>query len=407
MLYILKPLLRRPLTPALVVLQVALACAIGCNLLFLLRQQMAPLLASDGIADPAHVVLLYHITPRGVPWNAAALSGLEDQLRMIDGVSSVSYAAMPLLGSMQVAADVYGSDRRRTANPTIYIGDHLRGTLGLKLVAGRHFTAAEQATTLGTDMGFAVPGPVILTRSLADRLFPGGQALGRMIHYVGAPGGRIVVGIVDHLVRNASGNDYGNLGYAMLFPGVPQRWPSPQFVARVDTPDTGRTCRALVEAVKADFGPDLLAQDAPQCTTYAQLHDAAMAAPRAAVMLFGGMALVVLVVALSGIVGMTGNWVRQRRRWIGVKRALGARRADIVRELLGENLIVIGSGVLLGAVGACALNLWLMWAYAFSRLPLTYLPAGALLLLVLGQLAALLPALRAARIPPVAAMRGS
>jgi putative ABC transport system permease protein len=130
-----------------------------------------------------------------------------------------------------------------------------------------------------------------------------------------------------------------------------------------------------------------------------------LATSRAAVWLLSGVSLVVLIVALAGIMGLTAYWVQQRTRQIGIHRALGARRGDILRHLQWENLLVVGLGVALGMIVAFAVNLWLMRHYELARLPWTYLPLGAVLLLLLGQIAVLGPALRASRVPPVVATR--
>ena len=143
----------------------------------------------------------------------------------------------------------------------------------------------------------------------------------------------------------------------------------------------------------------------PVYDMYASLRDRALAKSRAAVWLLAGVTLVVLIVTVAGILGMTAYWVEQRTRQIGIRRALGARRRDIMRDLQWENLLVVGMGSMLGLLVACVINLWLMHHYELPRLPWIYLPVGAGLLLVLGQLAVLGPALRAARVPPVVATR--
>ncbi|MGH9438755.1 MAG: ABC transporter permease, partial [Terriglobia bacterium] len=98
-----------------------------------------------------------------------------------------------------------------------------------------------------------------------------------------------------------------------------------------------------------------------------------LAQPRAAVWLLSGVTLIVLIVTLTGIMGMTGYWVQQRTRSIGIRRALGARRKDILRETLVENLLVVAAGVVLGLLAAYGINLWLMRHYELLRLPWTYL----------------------------------
>jgi putative ABC transport system permease protein len=115
---------------------------------------------------------------------------------------------------------------------------------------------------------------------------------------------------------------------------------------------------------------------------------------------------VLLVVTALGIAGLASFWVGQRRRTIGVRRALGATRADILRYFLAENFLLATAGIALGMVLAYGINLFLMRHYELPRLPAAYLPVGTLALWLIGQLAVLAPALRAAAVSPVVATRG-
>jgi putative ABC transport system permease protein len=112
-----------------------------------------------------------------------------------------------------------------------------------------------------------------------------------------------------------------------------------------------------------------------------------------------------LLVTALGIVGLTSFWVQQRRKQIGIRRAIGATRADILAYFQTENFLIVSGGIGIGMVLAFALNIALMNYYELPHLPLYYLPLGALVLWVLGQLAVLGPALRAAAVPPVVATR--
>jgi putative ABC transport system permease protein len=121
--------------------------------------------------------------------------------------------------------------------------------------------------------------------------------------------------------------------------------------------------------------------------------------------LMGVVSVVLLIITAAGIVGLTSFWVGQRRKQIGVRRALGARKRDILSYFLTENFLISLGGVLLGAVLAIAMNLWMAQHYEMQRLSLLYLLAGIVALLLLGQGAVLAPALRASRISPVEATR--
>jgi putative ABC transport system permease protein len=121
--------------------------------------------------------------------------------------------------------------------------------------------------------------------------------------------------------------------------------------------------------------------------------------------LMGIISVVLLTITAAGIVGLTSFWVGQRRRQIGVRRALGATRGDILGYFLTENLLIGIGGVLAGVVLAFGINLWMVSQFETVRLPLAYVASGVVLLLLLGQGAVLAPAVRASHVSPVEATR--
>ncbi len=409
MRHIIKPLFRHRLMPLLVALQVAIACAIACNALFLLQQKLVPVMASDGVGHPARLLMALNIAPRGKPWPPSRLLEVEAALRAVPGVASVSVAgSLPMETLTSFNGDMIGERTGIEANTAVYIGDHLLDTLDLDLVAGRDFSAVEQAVQ-HKGAGLGEDGPVIVTRALAERLFPDGHALGQVIR-IGKQadaGQRTVVGVVAHLMRNNLGQDNRHdIDFSMLMPGIPGNWPMPIFGVRAaSTANMERVRKAVATTIERELGADLVQGFKPRYEMYSGMRDSMLAAPRAAVWLLSGVSLVVLIVALVGIMGLTSYWVQQRTRQIGVRRALGARRIHILREVQLENLLVVGAGIAFGMVLAYVVNLWLMRHFELPRLPWDYLPMGAVLMLVLGQLAVLSPALRAAAVPPVVATR--
>ena len=112
-----------------------------------------------------------------------------------------------------------------------------------------------------------------------------------------------------------------------------------------------------------------------------------------------------LVVTALGIVGLASFWVQQRTKQIGVRRALGATRGQVLRYFQTENFLLATLGIAIGMFGAYGINQLLMSHYELPRLPALYLPAGAIALWLLGQLSVLGPARRAAAVPPAVATR--
>lgn len=410
MRHVIKPLLRHRLMPFLVVIQVAIACAIACNTLFLLQQRLAPLMAVDGVGRPGHLLVVWQVVPRGKPWQASRLRETEMALRTIPGVTSVSVAgSLPMVTQARFNGDVVSPTTHVKVHPAMYVGSHLVKTLGLRLVAGRNFSASEEAVHY-QGYGVDADGPAIITQALADKLFPDGKAVGKRLRLGDGEDAsrRTVVGVVAHLMRNDFGRGKRlDLDYTMLFPGIPNHWPIPAFGIRVGKADPQQVLASARTVIQRMLGADLLHGIDPHYGTYAQVRHEALAKSRASVWLLAGVSLVVLIVTLAGIMGLTSYWVGQRTRQIGIRRALGASRHHILHDLQIENLLVVGFGVALGLAAAYGINLWLMSHYELSRLPWQYLPVGAALLLVLGQLAVLAPALRASHVPPVVATRSA
>ncbi|HTC38562.1 MAG TPA: FtsX-like permease family protein, partial [Steroidobacteraceae bacterium] len=99
--------------------------------------------------------------------------------------------------------------------------------------------------------------------------------------------------------------------------------------------------------------------------------------------------------------------VAQRRRQIGIRRALGATRNAIIQYFQTENLLIAGAGAAIGVALAVSLNLWMVSAFSMERLNTGYTLIGAVVVMLLGQAAVLWPALKAASIPPALATRAA
>ena len=404
----LKTFRRHRLMPTLVVLQIALAIAILCNALSLLQQRLAPLLVPDGIAA-GQLILVSNISTQAVPWTAAQVRAGQTALRAIPGVSAVTAGLnLPMLTSWRSILNLTNPSDRHTVNMAVMIGDDLVQTLGAQIVAGRDFSPNDLIDgTEQNSFGLASSAPVIITRTLARHLFQHRDPVGQMVRL-----GRfdhVVVGVVNHLVRSdLSSKTQADAGNVMLLPVRVSGVPIIQYAVRSTSQAQASVLKVIPAALDRVFAASLLdAGIKPKVQTYEHARDAVFKSRRAAIWLLSSVTLVVLIVTLIGIMGLTGFWVQQRTRQIGVRRALGARRIDILRYFQTENFLLATAGIALGCAAAIGINVWLMAHYAVPRLPIVYLPIGAVALWLLGQLAVLGPALRAARVAPTTAMRAA
>jgi putative ABC transport system permease protein len=239
-----------------------------------------------------------------------------------------------------------------------------------------------------------------VTKGLAARLFPGDSALGKQI-YTWAKEPQTIVGIVDRLARPNDVNGAEITDCAFIAPVRPAYTVGAHYLIRVE-PGLGHQVLDQAETTLMKLDPARLVLGKK---TFAEVRAEYFKEDRAMAFLLVGVSLLLLVITGLGIVGLASFWVQQRTRQIGIRRALGATRSNILHYFQMENFILATAGIVLGMGLAYAINLWLMHKYQVPRLPGSFLPIGAALLWALGQLAVLGPAMRASMIAPATATR--
>ena len=404
---ILSTLMRHKTAAALIVVEIALTCAIICNALFMISDRLSQVREVSGIAEEELVRV--QISGIGSDTDQVARTRTDlASLRAIPGVKDATVLnQVPFVNSSwNSGVRLQQEQQQSTLNATTYMAeDQFIETLGLKLVAGRDFNADEyrEASDLleRTTEDGNIPATII-TRSLADKLFPGEDAIGKAFYSWGDAPIR-VVGVVEHLVRPGGMGGPAEREYAMVFPLRPHYNLGGNYVIRTD-PDRRTEVLAAAKAVLQANGADRIIQE-ENSKTFEQLRREYYQAPRAMAWLLGIVCVALLLVTALGIIGLASFWVQQRTKQIGVRRALGATRGQILRYFQTENFLLASIGIALGMLLAFAINQLLMGRYEMARLPLYYLPAGALLLWTLGQLAVYAPARRAASVPPAVATR--
>ncbi len=402
---ILSALRRHKAGTFLIAMQIALTLAIVCNALFIIHQRVAHLSEPTGI-DEANIFIVKNEwvgAPDSARVDAMMRADLQT-LRQVPGVQDATPSnSYPLRGSgWDDGVKLKPDQLQDSSGSTIYFADeHFIDTLGLKLIAGRNFRADEIGHM---DMRYKLAPPVvIITRALADKLFPGAEAVGKTIYLIGGPA--TVVGVVDLLQAQSVERWASDFAYRSVI--IPERLTLSLGSFYIVRTRPGQLDAAMRAAGKALFAqnPRRVIADDDGLLSFSEVRSRAYESDRGMAILMGVISIVLLAVTAAGIVGLTSFWVGQRRRQIGVRRALGATRQDILHYFMTENLLISCAGVLVGTVLAIAMNLWMVTRFEMHRLSLAYLVTGVVILLLLGQGAVLAPALRASRVPPVEATR--
>jgi putative ABC transport system permease protein len=405
---ILSTLQRHKTTSMLLILQIALTCAIVCNAVFMIGHRLQHMHMTSGVDEHALVqIQLAEIAPTPDIY-ARAREDLAVLLQ-VPGVQAVALTnQLPMEGrSANSNLKLDPTQRERTLTAASYFGEDLPQTMGVRLVAGRDLAPNEFVNADVVVKGLAngdmkgLPAVTLITQALADRLWPGQNPLGKTIYVTDQLGVR-VVGVLADLARGTPYDD-ATAHYSFILPifmGAGKDW---SYIIRTRPQDREAVLKAAVAALKkADPKRVVITQ-----RTYDALREDYFADDRAMAGILVGVIVALLTITALGIVGLASFWVAQRHRTIGVRRALGATRRDILRYFQTENFLLASFGIALGMVLAYGINGFLMMHYELPRLPGIYFPIGALALWTIGQLAVLGPALRASHVPPVVATRSA
>jgi putative ABC transport system permease protein len=396
---IFRSLLRNRARVILIVVEVALTLAIVANCLSLILDTRAQLAKPSGF-DDEHIAVVQSNPFDDRLRDPAALNRLVDQdrraLQALPGVRAVTHTDLrPWERSGQITAiRVPGTRVEPTRTQSAEADPGLFATLGISIAQGRGFTEAEYEH--GADARLDEVQPVVVSRALADQLYPGGGAVGKPVGYADESQRFLIVGVVDRFY-----NPFGETSdKVILHPARSVSFDSGSHYLVRTAGDPGSMLPQLEKSLLGvEKGRFLRLRTTVENRDEFHGRDRLLVASLNAVM-----ALLVLVTAL-GIVGLTAFSVAERQRQIGTRRALGADRMAIVRHFLLENWMVTSFGVALGVALAYGLNFGLVTWVAGARLSPATVAAGAAALWVIGLGAALGPALRGARVPPAIATR--
>jgi putative ABC transport system permease protein len=403
---ILSAMRRNKAGAILIGVQMAITLAILCNALFIIEQRVALSKRPTG-TDESNIFVIANQWVGDPPDLKAKLQADLAALRSLPGVvDAVSSNSFPMHNGGSTDAIKLNPDQKTESALTAeYAADeHGLRAFGLKLIAGRNFNADEVLDKVGyTDL--TPPAALIITRALADKLFPGKSAVGQSVYFEGRPWPVPIVGIVDRLqVPWTQAGGWGSkFNYNSTLLPVHFLFNYTYYIVRVQPGQLA----AVMKAAEKKLIDVSRARVLQKTETLGEARADAYRDDRGLVIILGVVCAALVAVTAFGIVGLTSYWVAQRRRQIGIRRALGATRKAIVRYFQTENFLIAAAGSAAGIGLALALNLWMVTTFEMERLHTSYPVIGAIIVLLLGQLAALWPALKAASVPPALATRAA
>ena len=339
--------------------------------------------------------LTFNLSMNG--YDAARAAAVQERaietLRALPGVESVSTTTrLPL--SPEINMDGvripghHSAEEQETPVDTVAVGADYFRTVGVPIVAGRAFTADDTAQKRQV---------LIVNETMARQYWPHGQALGQRVYLGGfhTPAWEIVGIARDHKVRSVGENPRPYLH-------VPYR--SGQtigLVVRSATPAAGSlpALRAALWSLEPDivFTEDVSAEEVAATT---------ILPTRVGALVLGAFGVLALLLAAIGLYGVVAYSVSRRTREIGIRMALGAPRAAVLRNLASRGaLVAVGGLVIGGFAGAAVGRLLESMLYGISSFDGIAFMIAAAVLLGITSVANLVPTLSAMRIDPVTALR--
>ncbi len=399
---ILHTLRRHRTAAALIILEIAVTCAIVCNAVFVIKDRLARMDRPSGIVEEE--LLRIQVAGIGQTDDAVAVT-LQDfaAIRALPGVKSTATTNMVPFGNSSWNSTISTiQNDPNGVNAAMYMGSpDLLETLGVTLIAGRDFKPDEYVELKAVQSNKVKIASVIITKGTGDRFWPGDNPLGKKL-YMWGDEPHTVVGIVDQIARpNEGGGSAADEAISAFMPIDTPFNIGGNYLIRVD-PAQANSVLAAIDSTLTRVNPNRIVLEHQH---FSEVRAKFFRKDRSMAYLLVGVSVALLIITALGVVGLASFWVQQRTRQIGIRRALGATKRDIVHYFQVENFILATIGIVLGMVLAYGINLWLMDKYNVPRLPGEFLPIGASLLWFLGQIAVLGPALRAAGIPPAIATR--
>jgi putative ABC transport system permease protein len=337
-------------------------------------------------------LLIYPEEFRSQETRRVLMGEIKEGIEALPGVEGLARSSMPPL-SGAIWNRIYGWDQesleRNTerADLTISSADYFQ-VMGTRLLAGRFFTQAEMTDSSNS---------IIVDEKLANIAWPGEDPIGKRV-LLGdrAPEG-VVVGVVEHMLMR----DFGLESYEAIHYPEGDFWPPASFVVRTGLEP--ETLTPSIRRVLRSIHPTLVPFKIMSLSDRVALS---MASTRFVTFLMTSFAGISFLVAVTGLFGVIAYAVRTRTAELGIRMAVGADRASILRLVLGKGALLTGIGILGGLVGALALGRFIeSVVFGVSPTDPLILGGAALVLGGVSILACCAPARWASRLPPARVLR--
>lgn len=396
---IFRALLRNKIGALLIAIQIAFTMAIIVNSVFIIYERSQETKRPSGI-DEANT---FFINSSGFGNNFDKKGTIRqdlDAIRAISGVvDAIQINAIPISGggwSMGLQTEP-GAEHDGVGVAVYMVDEHGINALDVELLAGENFTQNDIRWRGNAESDW--PDKIIVTQAMAERLFPDtpyAESIGKTV-YINDTEPMLISGIIDKLQAPWVG--WRNVENAMLSPEYLER-DSVRYLIRTEPGMRDQLMKTVEEYLAKNKSRVV---DNMRSIDY--VRERSYRGHTAMIKILTTVIATLTIVTSLGIVGLASFSVNRRKKQIGIRRALGATKIDILRYFMMENFVISSVGVVLGAMLTIGLNMLLVNALSIKPLDWFYIPAGMFLLYLVGQFAVFGPAKKATKIAPATATR--
>ncbi|MCL1051526.1 FtsX-like permease family protein [Shewanella abyssi] len=395
---IVSMLLRNKSGPLLLLIQIILSVAIVANASFIISERIGLMSRDSGIAESEVFDFSIYNFDDSIDPVTQPLRDL-DIIRQLEGVKAATLTSMtPLSGGGWSSNFSHGTseeDRKDGPNAAIYYGDEqMIPTLGLNLIEGRNFYP-DEVNAGGPELASLA----IVSAQFAQDTFGDEPAIGKVM-YRGNIGTQPmkIIGVVERLQGAWVDND--NLELSIIL-NVELASSFNRILVRADEADIVDLKESIPAALHKEH-PNRVVRG---FTTISEHRISVYRNHELMAAVLSMMVVLLLLITSLGLAGMVMFNIERRTKQIGTRRALGAKKRDIISFFLVENYLICLIGGVLGGLVAVQLGQQLMTLYSLPKLDLIYPLVTVAGLLVLTTVAVILPARKAANISPAIATR--
>lgn len=392
---IIKSLWRNKTGPLLIILQLSLTIAVISNALFVVNGRIEKIERPSGVAENEIFKIWVRRTSPDGDIQVIAAKDMEI-IRTTPGViDATPISSLPFSGSGS-SSGLRKSLENTTENfpsARYEVTQNGLATLGVTLIEGRNFNDNEiNYFTRDNPPEHSV---TIITKNIAEQIFPEESAIGKTVYMGTLP--LTVVGVVERLLSPWPESEF--VHNVIMVPALVKE-DSINYLVRTRKGERDAIMHALVEKLRSVNSTRLVADE----KSMQQIKRESYSSDYAMIKILSFVIFLLIFVNALGIFGLTTFWVNQRRKQIGIRRALGSTKADIMRYFLLENVVLVVFSAIVGATIAYVNSSYMARTHGMELLPLQYVPLTVTFLLLITILAAYVPVRKAARISPVEAV---